>query len=126
MDKPDRLLRVWGMLSAIGDELHKAELPPEAVARLQRQLKAAIAELEHSVSPALAGELDGLTRQDGTAPPTVSELRIEYASLLGWTGGLVIAMLEELQQGNTGAIGHDGAASQATMAIPVKLVTVRQ
>ena len=99
VEEPDRLLRVWGMLSAASDELHKVKLPSGAVARLQQQLKATIAELEQAISPALAGELDHLTRH-GTVPATTSELRIEYASLLGWTGGLVIAMLDRLQQDN--------------------------
>jgi len=102
VEEPDRLLRVLGMLSAASEELHKVKLPPEAVAGLQRQLKAAIAELEQSVSPALVDELDYLTRQNGTAPATASELRVEYASVLGWTGGLVIAMLDQLQRGNAG------------------------
>jgi hypothetical protein len=112
VEEPDRLMRVWGMLSAASEELHKVKLPPKAVGRLQRQLKAAIAELERSVSPALAGELDYLIRHDGTAPATTSELRIEYASLLGWTGGLVIAMLDQLQQDNASVTGQDGAVGQ--------------
>jgi proteasome activator-like protein len=111
VEEPDRLLRVWGMLSAASEELHKVKLPPEAVARLQGQLKTAIAELGQSVSPALAGELDYLTRQNDTTPATTSELRIEYASLLGWLSGLVIAMLDQLQQGNVGGIGLDSATS---------------
>lgn len=115
VEEPDRLLRVWGLLSAAAGELHDVKLPPEAVARLQRQLKAAVAELDQSVSLALASELDYLTRQNDTAPATTSELRIEYASLLGWTSGLVIAMLDQLRQENAGVIGQDSAASQVTM-----------
>ena len=41
----------------------------------------------------LAGELRHLIRQRQAAAPTADELRVEYASLLGWTGGLVIEML---------------------------------
>jgi Protein of unknown function (DUF2587) len=121
VEGPARLLRVWGMLSAASEELHKVKLPPRAVTRLQRQLKAAIAELEQSVSPALVGELNYLTRQNGTAPATISELRIEYATLLGWTSGLVIAMLDQLQQGNPGVTGQDSAAGQVAMPVRVKL-----
>jgi Bacterial proteasome activator len=126
VEEPDRLFRVWGMLNAASDELHKVELQPGAVPRLQRQLKAAIAELQRSVSPALAGELDRLTRPDDTAPATTGELRIVYAALLGWTGGLVIAVLDQLQQGNLDTSAHADAASQVTMAIPAGVVTVRQ
>jgi proteasome activator-like protein len=121
VEEPDRLLRVWGMLSAGSEELHKVTLPPRAVARLQEQLKTATAELEQSVSPALAGELDDLTRHNGTVPATLSELRVEYASLLGWTSGLVIAMLGQLQQSNAGVTGQDSAASQVTRPLPVTL-----
>lgn len=121
VEEPDRLLRVWGMLSAAGEELHKVKLPPKAVTRLQRQLKAAIAELDQSVSPALVGELNCLTRQNRTTPATISELRIEYATLLGWTSGLVIAMLDQLQQGNPGVTGQDSAAGQVAVPVRVKL-----
>ncbi len=57
VEEPDRLLRVWGMLSA-----------------------------------------------------SSGELRIEYASLVGWASGLVIAMLDQLHGGNTGITEHDGTA----------------
>ena len=126
VEEPDRLLRVWRMLNAASDELHKVELQPGAVPRLQRQLKAAIAELQRSVSPALADELDRLTRQEDTAPATIGELRIAYATLLGWTGGLTVAMLDQLQQGNVDTSAHAGAASQVNMAIPIRVATVRQ
>lgn len=106
VEQPDRLLRVWGALSAASGELHKVKLQSEALPRLQRQLEAAAAELRQSVSPALAGELDRLTRHDDTAPTTTGRLRIEYATLLGWTGGLVIAMLDQLQRGEADTIAQ--------------------
>jgi hypothetical protein len=121
VEEPDRLLRVWGMLSAAREELHKVTLPPVAVARLQRQLKAAFAELEPAVSPALAGELDYLTHPNDATPATASELRIDYASLLGWTSGLVIAMLDQIGQGNVGVTGQDSAASQVTTPAQAEL-----
>jgi hypothetical protein len=37
----------------------------------------------------LAGELRHLIRQRQAVAPTADELRVEYASLLGWTGGLM-------------------------------------
>jgi hypothetical protein len=45
----------------------------------------------------LAGELRHLIRQRQAAAPTADELRVEYASLLGWTGGLVIEMLRQIE-----------------------------
>ncbi|MGE5291155.1 MAG: hypothetical protein ACM3ML_28945 [Micromonosporaceae bacterium] len=58
-------------------------------------LEAASAELERSVSPQLAQELHRLVRWD-EATAGIGELRIEYASVLGWTSGLVITMLKKL------------------------------
>jgi len=49
------------------------------------------------VSPALADELRHLIRKRKPATPTADELRVEYASLLGWTGGLVIQMLSQIE-----------------------------
>jgi hypothetical protein len=57
VDAPDRVLRIWAMLRNADEELHQASLRPEMTARLRRQLDALTAELEKSLSPALAGEL---------------------------------------------------------------------
>jgi len=121
VNEPDRLLRVWGMLSAASADLRTVTLPPTAMARLQRQLKAAIAELELAVSPALAGELDYLTHQNDATLGTASELRVDYASLLGWTSGLVIAMLDQIGKGNLEGIGRDSATGEVNMPIQVEL-----
>jgi hypothetical protein len=53
----------------------------------------------------LAGELDRLVQRRATAPPTVGELRIAYASVLGWVGGLVVGMLSELELADVGIGG---------------------
>ena len=97
VDAPDRVLRIWAMLASAGDELHQAGLRPEAVARLQRQLDVFTAELERSLSPALVGELHHLVSRKADAELTAAELRVEYASLLAWTIGLVIGILTELE-----------------------------
>lgn len=109
---------MWGALSAASDELHKVKLQPGALPRLQRQLQAATAELRRPVSPALAGELDRLTHQGGIAPATTGELRIEYATLLGWTGGLVITMLDQLQQGGADTIAQPSPPARSTSQSP--------
>jgi hypothetical protein len=97
VEAPDRLLRIWAFLNDADTELHRVSLPPAAAPRLQRQLDAVIGELERSVSPALADELRRLIRQHQAAAPTPDELRVEYASLLGWTGSLVIEMLSQIE-----------------------------
>ncbi|HEY7147504.1 MAG TPA: proteasome activator [Streptosporangiaceae bacterium] len=98
VDAPDRVLRIWAMLASADGELRQASLPPEAVARLQRQLDALIAELDRSLSPALARELHHLIGPKAAAGLTADELRVEYATLLSWTIGLVIGILTQLEQ----------------------------
>ena len=97
VDAPDRVLRIWAMLASAYGELHQASLRPGEVARLQRQLEALTAELERSLSPTLAAELHRLVGWEAGAELTADELRVEYATLLAWTIGLVIGILTELE-----------------------------
>jgi hypothetical protein len=87
---------MWFLLNALGEERQLGSLPPGSQARVQRLLRAIRDELERSVSPALAGELHHLLGW-GEAGPEAGQLRIALASLLGWTGGLVVGMLSELE-----------------------------
>ncbi len=96
VEAPDRVLRMWSLLNMADEELHQVTLPTGAEARLGRQLETVTAELERSVSPMLAGELRRLVGHGGTVPLTLAQLRVDYAGLLGWTGGLVITMLDQL------------------------------
>ena len=82
VDAPDRVLRIWAMLSNADGELHQAGLRPEMTVRLQRQLDALTAELERSLSPELAGELHHIIDRDEDTELTADELRVGYASLL--------------------------------------------
>jgi Bacterial proteasome activator len=92
----ERVMRMWEMLNGIGDELKPQTLSPQTMAHLHQLFKDVTAELERSVSPALGQELRHLI--DGTGAHTsASEVRIEYASLLGWLGGLVISMYSQLE-----------------------------
>jgi Protein of unknown function (DUF2587) len=97
VDAPDRVLRIWAMLSNADSELHQAGLRPEMTARLQRQLDALTAELERSLSPALASELHHIIDRDEDTELTADELRVGYASLLAWTIGLVIGILSQVE-----------------------------
>jgi Bacterial proteasome activator len=97
VDAPDRVLRIWAMLRNADEELHQASQRPEMTARLRRQLDALTAELEKSLSPALAGELHRIIDWDTDTELTAGELRVEYAALLAWTIGLVIEMLTQLE-----------------------------
>ena len=97
VDAPDRVLRIWALLSNAAGELHRASRGPPMTTRLQRQLDALIAELERSLSPALAGELHRIIDWDKDTELTAGELRVEYAALLAWTIGLVIEILTRLE-----------------------------
>lgn len=104
VEDPGRLLRVWALVNAASRELHQAGIPQTAVAAFQRQLRADASELRRSLSPELAGELDRLMSHDDAVPLGADELRVEYATLLGWLGGVVIAMLDQLEQCGTSAV----------------------
>jgi hypothetical protein len=111
VDAPDRVLRIWAMLSKADGDLHQAVLRPEVTARLQRQLGALTAELERSLSPALASELHHIIGREHDTELTADELRIEYASLLAWTVGLVIEVLTQLDAAGA-TIGTPGSRPQ--------------
>jgi len=66
------------------------------VTRLQQLLETVRADLERSLSPALSDELHHLTNWHA-GPRGLGELRVECVSLLGSTGGLVLAMLAPLE-----------------------------
>jgi len=96
VESPDLLLRLWGLLNAAGEELRPQDLPPKSLARIQDLLTTVQADVERAVSPALAAELRHVL---GARPPSTdaASVRIEYAALLGWLGGLVIEMFSQLE-----------------------------
>lgn len=97
VESPERILRMWEMLNGVADELSLQTMPPESLARVRGLLRTVTAELERSVSPPLAEELRHLLGDGGATEVSASEVRIQYASLLGWLGGLVISMYTQLQ-----------------------------
>ena len=113
VDSPGRVLRLWSLLNAAAGEVHADELPPGARGRLRRVLTGVSAELGQCVSPALADELGGLLGPS-VAVPDASELRVDYALLLGWLGGLVIGMLDQLESAgqNEDQLSRRAAAAQ--------------
>ena len=87
VDAPDRVLRIWAMLSNANGEFREASLRPEMTARLQRQLDVLTAELQRCLSPALAGELHRiLDRQQLT--PTSRRTNCASSTRPCWPGQL--------------------------------------
>ena len=86
VDAPDRVLRIWAMLSNADGELHQASLRPEMTARLQRQLDALTAELERSLSPALAG--DCTASSTGSMTPSSRRTNCASSTRPYWPGPL--------------------------------------
>lgn len=111
VESPGRVLRLWSLLNAAAGEFRADQLSPQARGRLQRVLTGVSADLGQCVSPALAGELRELLGSC-EAVPGADELRIEYAMLLGWLGGLVVGMLDELD----GAARHQQLSRRALAA----------
>jgi Protein of unknown function (DUF2587) len=98
IEDPARLLRIWTMLSAAENEMQGLAVPPEVLPGFQRQLDAVAVELDRSLSPALCREIHRLASRNGSPMATPGELRIQYASLLGWLGALMLTMLNTLQR----------------------------
>jgi len=95
VEAPARLLRVWSLLEATREQIGHAAVPPEALPRLQRQLREVRRELESTVSPALAAELRRIAPLRDEAP-SAAGLRTECAVLTSWAGSLTIQMLSAL------------------------------
>jgi len=114
VDAPDRVLRIWALLGNAADDLRQAALPPEVIARLGRQLDAAVAELETSLSPALAGELHRLIAPGKNGELSADELRVEYATVLAWTASLLTEVLSQIDDAaaRTGRRGRTYASNQ--------------
>jgi hypothetical protein len=102
---------MWSLLNAADQELHQVRLPPQAAPRLQHLLEAVRADLMRSFSPALTDELRHLIHWPA-GPRGLDELRVESVILLGWTSGLVLAMLGQLEAAQ---LRQQAAAKQRTL-----------
>ena len=104
MEAPARVLRLYAMLIEAVGENWPPDMPPQALARIQRLVETARVELERSISPALAAELREFLGPYG-AHPDAAGLRLECVGLLGWLSGLVTVMLDEL---DAACSSHEG------------------
>lgn len=110
---PGRVLRMWTVLAATDRELHQPPaLSPDVLPRLRRALQVVRMELTRSVSAPLAAELTDLLPPQ-PASPGLDELRVECASLLGWTGGLVQEILDQVELAAAVTAQAAGAAERS-------------
>jgi Protein of unknown function (DUF2587) len=96
IEAPGRLLRIRSLLDRTYEQIDRADLPPEGMPPLQRQLQTIRRELEDTVSPPLAAELRRILPSQNEAP-SAGALRIECTVLLSWADSLTMQMLTTLE-----------------------------
>ena len=86
---PAKVMRIGSMVKQLLDEVKAGELDEHSRERLGEIYERSIVELAEALSPDLQQELRMLTLpfRDGE-PPTMGELRIAQAQLVGWLEGL--------------------------------------
>lgn len=89
IEQPAKVMRIGSMIKQLLEEVRSAPLDEAARQRLTEIHKRSITELEDGLAPELVEELERLSlpfTQD--TAPSVDELRIAQAQLVGWLEGL--------------------------------------
>jgi hypothetical protein len=89
VEQPAKVMRIGSMIKQLLEEVRNAPLDEAARQRLTQIHHRSISELEDGLAPELVEELERLSlpfTQDNT--PSVDELRIAQAQLVGWLEGL--------------------------------------
>jgi hypothetical protein len=101
VEQPAKLIRIGSMVKQLLAEVRTAPLDEASRNRLRAIHAASIRELKDGLAPELCAELDRLALPFGEEPtPSVAELRVAQAQLVGWLEGLFhgIQMALFLQQ----------------------------
>jgi hypothetical protein len=86
---PDRVMRVAEMIRHLLEELRDAPLDEPGRDRVRAVYERSLPELRRSLAPDLYEELEQLTEPfAGATTPSLAELRIVQAQLIGWLEGL--------------------------------------
>ncbi|MYV96790.1 proteasome activator [Streptomyces sp. SID3343] len=86
---PDRVMRVAEMIRHLLEELRDAPLDEPGRDRVRAVYERSLPELRRSLAPDLYEELERLTEPfAGVDTPSLAELRIVQAQLIGWLEGL--------------------------------------
>ena len=89
IDSPAKIIRVGSMVKQLLEEVRNTPLDEAARDHMVDIYGRSIAELQASLSPNLAEELDRLAPDfDGDEVPSEATLRIAQAQLVGWLEGL--------------------------------------
>lgn len=89
IDSPAKIIRVGSMVKQLLEELRNTPLDEAARDHMVDIYGRSVAELQASLSPNLAEELDRLAPDfDGDEVPSEATLRIAQAQLVGWLEGL--------------------------------------
>jgi hypothetical protein len=89
VSQPAKLMRIASMAKQLLEEVRMAPLDDASRARMKEIYQESVRQLEATLSPELAAELDRLAIPfDDGAPPTDAELRVAQGQLVGWLSGL--------------------------------------
>ncbi len=111
-----KVMRIGTMVHSVLEELRGVELGAAGRAHLVDAHRRVTEELERSLPPELASELDRLRLHLDGETPGADELRVAHAQLLGWLEGLLqgvrmaVAMHEHTRLASL--TGQDGEQSQ--------------
>jgi hypothetical protein len=89
VEQPAKVMRIGSMIKQLLEEVRAAPMDERARARLTEIHRRSITELEDGLAPELVEELDRLSLpfEEGHTP-SVDELRMAQAQLVGWLEGL--------------------------------------
>ncbi|HLN06518.1 MAG TPA: proteasome activator [Acidimicrobiales bacterium] len=88
VSQPAKLMRIASMAKQLLEEVRAAPLDNASRKRMKEIYRESVRQLEDTLSPELADELDRLAIPFDTEPPTDAELRVAQGQLVGWLAGL--------------------------------------
>ena len=88
VSEPSKLIRIASMTRAMLEEVREAPLDDAGRGRLREIYDRSLAELKDVLSDDLVEELDAVFIPIDEGTPSVAELRVAQAQLVGWLEGL--------------------------------------